>query len=96
MKGIHISRVALNTLLVVVLYFVVSIWALDVRIPFPRWMIVGFREPYIKIAAYLGVYALSYYNPVISILALVMVVMLHSNDVGLLGTQPLVGMGKEK
>ncbi len=78
------TSIILNSLIVVVLYFIISIFALDLRIPYPKLLIVKFHEPYIKILVYMCVYLSSYYNPIISLLCLILVVLLHSNDISVL------------
>lgn len=78
------TSIILNSLIVVVLYFMISIFALDVRIPFPKTFIIFFHEPYVKILVYMCVYISSYYNPIISLMFLILVVLLHSNDISVL------------
>ena len=76
--------VIINTLLIVLIFFGISVYALDIKIPFPQQLVIMFHDPSIKIVFYFGVYLLSFYNPIISMLALVFVVLLHSNDILLL------------
>lgn len=75
------NKIVLNMLLIILLYFIICIYSIDVRIPYPKWVIVNFNEPYVKVLVYLFLYFISYYNPIISILLTILLVMLHTNDV---------------
>jgi hypothetical protein len=75
------SQLILNTLIVTLLYFIICIFALDIRVPYPKSIIVHFHEPYVKLVVYLALYSISYYNPIISLLLMMMIVFIHSNDV---------------
>ncbi len=78
------TSIILNSLIVVVMYFIICIFALDVRIPFPKMFVILFHEPYVKIIVYMSVYLISYYNPVVSLMFLIFVILLHSNDISVL------------
>ena len=74
-------QLILNTLIVTLLYFIICIFSLDIRVPYPKSVIVHFNEPYVKLVSYLVIYFVSYYNPIVSMLLMVMVVLIHTNDV---------------
>lgn len=78
------TTVITNTLLMVSIFFGISVYALDIKIPFPQRLVIMFHDPASRIMFYFGVYLLSFYNPIISMLALVFIVLLHSNDLLLL------------
>lgn len=73
----------INTLSVVFLYFVISIFSLDMKIPYPKQVVIMFHEPLSKIVAYLVVFCLASYNPILSILTLILVIFLHDNDINM-------------
>jgi hypothetical protein len=52
-------------------------------IPYPKEVIVFFSEPFVRIMAYALIYQVAYYNPVISIFALICVVSLHLDIINL-------------
>ena len=75
------NKIVMNTLMVILLYFIISIYAIDFKVPLPKWVVVNFHEPYAKVIAYLFVYYLSYHNPIVSLLFAILVIMIHANDV---------------
>lgn len=74
----------LNTLVAVLLFFFLSIFAIDFTIPFPRQVVVQFQQPVVKMACYILVYLVAYWNPVVSLLALMAVILVHVNEVMIL------------
>lgn len=74
-------QLILNTLIVTLLYFIICIFALDIRVPYPKSVIIHFHEPYVKLIVYLTLYFISYYNPIISLLLMMVIVFIHANDV---------------
>jgi hypothetical protein len=74
-------KIILNAAILILMYFIISIFSLDVRIPYPKSIIVAFNKDYVKLLSYIAIYFIAYYNPVISITLLVFIVILHSNDV---------------
>ena len=75
------NKIILNMLLIILLYFIICIYSIDVRIPYPKWVIMNFHEPYMKVLIYIVLYITSYYNPIISLLFTIFTIMLHTNDV---------------
>lgn len=71
----------LNTLIAILLFFMICIFALDFTIPYPKWMIIYFQMPAVKILVYMVLYFTAYYNPVISLLLMIGALMLHINEV---------------
>jgi hypothetical protein len=76
-------QLILNILIVTLLYFIICIFSLDIRVPYPKSVIVYFNEPYVKLVAYLVLYVVSYYNPIVSLLLMMVIVFLHTNDVAI-------------
>lgn len=74
----------LNSLLVVLLYFVISVFSLDIKIPYPKSLVIVFHEPFVKIVLYMTIFLLASYNPLVSLFALIFVVLMHDNDIELL------------
>ena len=74
-------QLILNTLIATLLYFIICIFALDIKVPYPKSVIVHFHEPYVKLIVYLTLYFVSYYNPIISLLLMMVIVFIHANDV---------------
>jgi hypothetical protein len=74
-------KVILNTIIAVILFLILSVYAVNFTIPWPKDVVVYFEEPIIKAAAYFAVYLTAYYNPVVSVLLLMLVLFLHVNEV---------------
>lgn len=70
-----------NTLVAVLIFFFLAVFAIDFTIPFPRELVMQFQNPAVKLLCYLAVYGVSYWNPVVSLLALMAVVFVHLNEV---------------
>ena len=54
-------------------------FGLDIITPYPKEWVIYFNEPIVKIATYVAIYHVAYYNPVISILIMVAVLLLHTD-----------------
>ena len=46
-----------------------------------KYIIMKFNEDYVKLISYISIYFIAYYNPIISILLLIFIVLLHTNHV---------------
>lgn len=78
-------KMIINAAILILLYFVISIFSIDIRIPYPKNIIIAFNEDYIKLLSYISIYFIAYYNPIISIVMLIFIVLLHTNHVLVVG-----------
>lgn len=66
-----------------VLFIILVVYGVDMRIPYPRWVIQLYNEPLVRICTYAFIYHVAYYNPVISIFMLMCIVFLHLDIINL-------------
>lgn len=71
--------------IICVLVIVICVYALDVKILYPKFVIDAFAEPLGRFLAYLAVYVASMYNIQIALLLLIIVVNIHMDVINLLG-----------
>ena len=83
------TTVIYNSIITILLFFCIAVYSLDFTIPYPRLIFTYFQLPAVKIVVYMSLYFIAYYNPVISILALVAVLMLHLNEIFISGRDNL-------
>jgi hypothetical protein len=70
-------KLTVNSMAVVVLITFLGFVSTNINQPYSSTVYEYFSEPVVRVLAYLGVFALAEYNPVISLLALMALVMLH-------------------
>lgn len=75
------NLVIYNGVITAMLFFFIAVYSLDFTIPYPRFIFTYFQLPAVKIIVYMSLYMVAYYNPIISILALIAIVMLHLNEI---------------
>ena len=71
------SRALINALIVILQTILIVVYALDIKIPYPAFIITAFETPLTRILTYIVLFGIAYYNPIISVLSLVCVVTLH-------------------
>ena len=74
-------KVYINIAVISVIYIMITIYSLDIKIPYPKPLIIYFNQPWMKLLVYITLYFISYYNPIIALLAFIFVVILHTNDI---------------
>lgn len=72
-----------NASILLVLLMVVMVYGIDMRVPYPKRVILAFDEPIVRILTYALIYHVAYYNAVISVFAVICVVFLHIDLVNL-------------
>lgn len=73
----------LNFLILILLIIIISIFALDMKEPYPFFIIKLYSEPYVRFLSYMIVYALTFYNNVIAIMVFIGVLLLNLDYVNL-------------
>jgi hypothetical protein len=73
------NKVIINISILFLMFLLIIIFGLDLVTPYPKKLVVYFNEPIVKIAVYLGIYHVSYYNPVISVILMIAVLLLHAD-----------------
>ena len=74
------TTVISNTIIVIILFFFIAVYSIDFTIPYPRVLFTYFQLPAVKIMLYMFLYIVAYYNPIVSLLLLIIIVMLHLNE----------------
>ena len=81
------SNDAIIVLIYGLLIVLISIYSLDVKIKYPKIIIILFNEPSFRFMVYLSIYACTYFNVVIAYLFLIATVFLHIDVINLLHTE---------
>lgn len=75
--------VIINAVLLLTLVALLIIYGLDMKVPYPPYVIRAFEKPYIRFIVYISVFHMSYYNPLISIMVMMCVLALHLDLINL-------------
>lgn len=70
-------------LLVAALLVIITEFGVDMRKPYPAWVMDLFEEPMARFIAYVCVYLIACYNPFIAILLAIILVFLHIDYINL-------------
>lgn len=73
----------INLLCIIVLTLILVEYSIDIRKPYPHWVIKLFEEPYIRFTIYISLYFLTCYNHMIALLFASVVLFLHLDFVNL-------------
>ena len=73
-----------NAVVCMVLFALLVMYGLDMKVPYPRKIVQAFDEPYIRVLTYFAVYYVAYYNPIISVLLFMCVMLLHIDYINLI------------
>lgn len=82
------NMMVVNVCCIVVLSGILMVYGLSMSSPYPRWAIEPFQYPHVRLATYMALYALSYMNPIVALLAFMIVIFLHLDFINL--TRPWV------
>lgn len=80
--------VGVNIIAILILSSIIIYYSLSMTSPYPRIVLEYFQYPYVRLMVYLSVYFLSYSNPIVALLAFIVVMFLHLDYVNL--SKPLV------
>lgn len=80
------TRVACNSMISILLFCVLVAYGLDMRVPYPQYVIDAFDKPVVRILSYISLYLMAYYNPIISILMFMCLMFLHIDYINLIGS----------
>jgi len=76
--------IIINNLLILLLLFLISIYSLNMKKPYPKQIIELFNEAYIRFLCYLTIFLLSYYNIRLCMFLLFAVILLHIDYINLI------------
>lgn len=82
------TTVVVNIISILVLSSIIIYYSLSMTSPYPQVIMEQFQYPYVRLIVYLSIYVLSYVNPIVALLALMVVMFLHLDYVNL--SKPLV------
>lgn len=75
--------VIINAVLLVILVILLIVYGLDMKVPYPKYVIRAFEKPYVRFVVYICVFHVAYYNPIISIMVMMCVLALHLDLINL-------------
>ena len=78
------AKLVANTLIMLIMIIFISLFGLELTIPYPKPVIEMFDQPVARILLYTGAYALAQYNPVISMLYMLLLVFVHVDYVNII------------
>lgn len=82
-----------NTIIIITLCLIMFLYSLDIKTPFPRFVLLYFDNPMVRIIVYFAVYCISFYNPIIALLTMLIVITVHLDYINL--SKPLKENGNE-
>lgn len=65
------------------LLFGIVEYSIDIKKPYPSWIITYYQEPYVRFLSYLVIYIFACINPIISMLLMLIVVFIHLDTINL-------------
>lgn len=80
MYNVHII---INILVLLMMIIIISIFALNMKEPYPKKIIQFYTEPYVRFLSYMLIYALTFYNNTLALVALIGVLLLHLDFINL-------------
>lgn len=69
-------------ILILVLAFILTL-SIHMKKPYPKEVMKKFDEPYLRFFAYVGLYALCFYNPVVGLFGFIGLLLLHIDYINL-------------
>ena len=73
-----------------IILIIVIEYGLDLRKPYPQWVIEYFDEPPIRFISYVFIFFLACWSPLLSVLLAILVVFLHLDHINLAKTQSII------
>lgn len=70
-------KLTANAVIVIALVIYLTFVSCNMKQPYSHTVYEYFSEPMVRVCAYLGIFVISEYNPVIALLAMMIVVFLH-------------------
>ncbi len=77
------NYILLNSLIIVILVFIITFYSFDIFKPYPKNIFIYFNEPFVKFIIYLILYYISFYNPIIALLSLIIILCIHLDIINL-------------
>lgn len=73
----------INLVCTIILVVIATFYSINIKQAYPEWMIIIASEPIYMFVVYMSIFALSYYNVLIALLLIIVVVALHMDFVNL-------------
>lgn len=71
------NYILLNSIIIIILVFIITLYSFDIHKPYPKTIFIYFNEPYVKFIIYIFLYYISFYNPIIALLSLIIILCIH-------------------
>jgi hypothetical protein len=76
--------VVINVFALITLIVFIVIYCIDIKVPYPKLIVYIISEPILRFTVYLAIYALSLYNPILSLYLLIATLLIHLDYVNLM------------
>lgn len=80
---INNSNFLITISILCILVFILLEYSINIKKPYPSWVVKHFQEPYIRFMSYFFIYLLACVNPLISLLCMFVVVFIHIDFINL-------------
>lgn len=77
---------ATNIVAILILTSILNYYSLSMTSPYPRVVIENFQYPHVRLLTYFALYCLSYVNPIVALLAFMIVTFLYLDYINLART----------
>jgi hypothetical protein len=74
----------LNIFVLIILITFIVKYCINIKILYPKWVVFVINEPIFRFILYLLIYLLSFYNPIISLYSLIIVLFIHIDYINLM------------
>jgi hypothetical protein len=78
------TKVITNIVIMTLMIIFISLFGLELTIPYPKIVVTMFDEPLARILLYFAAYILAEYNPIISLLYLMLLIFVHVDYINII------------
>lgn len=75
--------VILNIICLIILVFIISLYGLNMKMPYPKVILETFNEPLTRFITYIFLYIICIYNPVLGLISGICILLLHIDYINL-------------
>jgi len=78
------TKIITNSVITFLMIVFISLFGLELTIPYPKIVVQTFDEPVARILLYFAAYLLAEYNPVISLLYVMLLIFVHVDYINII------------
>jgi hypothetical protein len=79
--------IIINSFILILLIVFIVKYCINIKIPYPKWIVFIINEPILRFNLYITIYILSFYNPIISLYLLIIILFIHIDYINLMTIQ---------